>query len=193
MKVTQNALWPTMFYVAEHEDAAQEKSKLVELCYRLKAEGRTWGVAARAKRGLFESAPDFFSHEDAQPLLQFCGAVIANVFERDVYFPESWCHITNHGGYHDAHAHADYVRGGVCGIYYLQCAECTVDPPNGINRFYSPNVLEQNDVVDVQPVEGKLVLFSGHVRHAALPYTGKEDRIVISFNARFGNPRDVGG
>lgn len=93
------------------------------------------------------------------------------------------------GSSHDAHAHPDYARGGICGIYYLQCAECTVDPPNGINRFYSPNTLDQNDVVDLAPAEGKLVLFPGHVRHAALPYTGTEDRIVISFNARLTEPR----
>ena len=78
----------------------------------------------------------------------------------------------------------------MCGIYYLQCAECTADPPNGINRFYSPNALEPNDVVDLAPTEGKLILFPGHVRHSALPYRGKQDRIVLSFNARLVKPSE---
>jgi hypothetical protein len=192
MEIKRNAVWPTIFYVAEWQDAAAEKQKLVDLCYRLQREGRSWGIAGRAKRGLYESPPELFSHPEAQGLMQFCGAVAANAFEKDIYFPESWCHITNHGGYHDAHAHVDYARHGVCGIYYLQCAECTVDPPNGINRFYSPSLFEPNDVVDLAPAEGKLVLFPGHVRHAALPYSGREDRIVISFNARFGDPARSG-
>jgi hypothetical protein len=180
--IKRSAMWPTMFYVADWQDAAKYRQALVELAYRLRESDQEWMVARRAKRGLFESAPNFFSHPEAAALMQFCGTVIAKVFEKDVHFPESWCHITNDGGYHDAHAHANFARG-ICGIYYLQCEECTVDPPNGINRFYSPNVFEPNDVADFQPVAGRLLLFSGLVRHAALPYRGAQDRIVISFNA----------
>ena len=38
----------------------------------------------------------------------------------------------------------------------------------------------------VQPAvdEGKLILFPGYVRHSALPYHGKTDRVVVAFNAR---------
>jgi hypothetical protein len=190
VNITQNPLWPTIFYGAEFEEAAAEKAKLVALCYRLRDEGATWGVAGRAKHNLFESRPNLFDHPEAEALMQFCGTVIANIFEKDVLFAESWCHITNDGGYHDAHAHPAFAQGGVCGIYYLQCAECAADPPNGINRFYSPIVFEQNDIVDLTPMDGKLILFPGHVRHAALPYRGEEDRIVISFNALLAQPRE---
>ncbi len=54
---------------------------------------------------------------------------------------------------------------------------------NGVNRFYSSNLFDPNEVADIVPEEGKLILFPGYVRHAALPYTGKLDRVVISFNA----------
>jgi hypothetical protein len=76
----------------------------------------------------------------------------------------------------------DFARNGICGIYYLQCSECGKDPPNGINRFYSPDVFAPNDVVDFVPREGRVILFPGQVRHSALPYRGAEDRIVVSFN-----------
>src|SRR5687767_12647437 len=104
MNVTRNAVWPTVFYVAQYEEAARDKPALVDLCYRLRGEGKTWGIATRSKHRLFESPPGFFDHPEAQGLMEFCGAVVANVFEKDVHFPESWCHVTNGGGYHDAHA-----------------------------------------------------------------------------------------
>lgn len=189
MKIRSSPMWPVMFHVAEWDEAAREKPALVALCRRLQEAKREWGLAPRAKRNLFESPPELFSHPEARGLLAFCGAVVCNVFQKDATFPESWCHVTNGGGFHDAHAHADFVRG-VCGIYYLQTAECTLEPPNGINRFYAPDVFQENDVADFLPKEGQLLLFPGNVRHSALPYAGKEDRIVISFNARLTSPVD---
>jgi hypothetical protein len=177
-------LWPTKVYAAEYPAWREDKDALVGLCRRLQQAGASWGIAARAKAGIYESTPDLFTKPEAQGLVQFCGELIGTIFHADVSFPESWCHVTNDGGYHDAHAHVDYARSGICGIYYLQCEECTGDPPNGINRFYSPDPFQPVDVADIVPIEGRVILFPGHIRHAALPYRGEQDRIVISFNAR---------
>jgi len=38
--------------------------------------------------------------------------------------------------------------------------------------------------VDVQPMEGRLVLFPSYLMHSALPYIGTGDRIVLAFNTR---------
>ncbi len=188
----QDKLWPTTLTRAWYPRAAEDKEALVALARRLEDEGERWGIAERAKHGLFESPPDFFSHPEAEGLMQFVGGLIAALFEKDVSFPESWCHITRKGGYHDAHAHADFARHGVCGVYYVQTAECTVHPPSGIHRFYNPNAMADSDVVDVAADEGRLLLFPGWVRHAALPYWGEEERIVISFNARLERPEEHG-
>lgn len=184
MNIKPQAMWPTLFHVATFPEPQAVKATLVELCYQLREREPAWGIAARSKQGLYESQPRFFDHAAAEPLLAFCNAVVATVFQRVPRFVESWCHITNGGGYHDAHAHVDFARG-VCGIYYLQAGDCRAEPVNGVNRFYSPNLFDQNEVADIVPEEGKLILFPGHVRHAALPYTGGLDRIVISFNALF--------
>jgi hypothetical protein len=191
MQVFSKPMWPVMFHVAEFDEASEEKPKLVELSYRLRAQAdkQTWDAGSRAKLKLFESPSDFLEHGEAAALVQFFGTVIASIY---VSFPESWCHITNGGGFHDAHAHAPFTLNGVCGIYYIQCRECTLHPPNGINRFYSPSVFETNDVADFEPKEGRLILFPGNIRHAALPYAGQEDRIVVAFNARLHEPEAEG-
>ena len=37
-------------------------------------------------------------------------------------------------------------------------------------------------MLDIFPKNGEIVLFPGFLPHAALPYFGKSDRIVIAFN-----------
>ena len=183
MNVQSSPMWPTMFHAADHPGASEQKAALVSLCYRLKEHGQTWGIAERSKHALFESPPDLFDAPEAAPLRDFCAAVIAEIFQAKADFRESWCHITNDGGYHDVHTHIDFARGGICGIYYLEAGQCSADPPNGVNRFYSPNVHAAGDVADFVPKDGRLILFPGYVRHSATPYAGETDRIVISFNA----------
>ncbi len=188
MKIQSSPMWPTMFHAAEWDEASAHKDDLVKLCYRLRDAGERWGIAERSKHGLFESKPNLFEAEEAAPLRAFCAAVIAEVTGAKGDFRESWCHITNDGGYHDAHTHIDYARGGICGIYYLEAGQCSADPPNGVNRFYSPNVHAPGDVADFVPKDGRLILFPGYVRHSATPYAGETDRIVVSFNALLRSP-----
>tara|TARA_S200000501_G_scaffold295516_1_gene281501 strand:- start:564 stop:1232 length:669 start_codon:yes stop_codon:yes gene_type:complete len=110
------------------------------------------------------------------------GTVNANIIE-------SWYHITRYGGYHDMHSHHNTSWSG---IYFLDIKEC--GPKNGNIRFYKPfktteSSLEDiglswclNDMLDIFPNSGEMVFFPGFLPHAALPYFGKSDRIVIAFN-----------
>src|SRR2546423_1834813 len=60
-----------------------------------------------------------------------------------VEIPDAWYHVTNNGGFHDAHCHGDCSW---CGIYYLQAGDNAPAHPsgtnsgagNGITRFYAP-------------------------------------------------------
>ena len=104
------------------------------------------------KAHLYESRFNFFQHPipEVQALRQFCNEALSHAVVKlirqanrgsapvpaigiDIF--ESWVHITHTGGYHEVHNHPNCSW---CGIYYLEPADCTVDPPNGINRFFSP-------------------------------------------------------
>jgi len=37
--------------------------------------------------------------------------------------------------------------------------------------------------VDIAPLPGQLVVFPSWLAHQAMPYDGKQDRIILSFNA----------
>jgi ectoine hydroxylase-related dioxygenase (phytanoyl-CoA dioxygenase family) len=62
---------------------------------------------------------------------------------------------------------------------------------NGVTRFYGPysqwqagahmdigNAYLQKNTMDVEPEEGKLVLFPAYLPHKAMPYEGDQDRII---------------
>tara|TARA_B000000609_G_C24145504_1_gene333924 strand:+ start:636 stop:1268 length:633 start_codon:yes stop_codon:yes gene_type:complete len=100
----------------------------------------------------------------------------------------SWYHITSLGGHHDYHSHDGCALSG---IYYVSVDECGEN--NGINRFYKPFTVGNHDVygplsevmkdnVDVVPKNGNIIIFPAFLPHSAIPYIGRESRIVIGFN-----------
>lgn len=111
-----------------------------------------------------------------------------------------WFQCSNRGAFHDAHNHGNCSWSGV---YYLQIdadelrrAHPVYGILNGATRFYGPyldrlggayvdlgNAYLQSPHEDVQPEQGLLVVFPSYLAHKALPYEGKLDRIILSFNA----------
>ena len=112
-----------------------------------------------------------------------------------------WFQIQNGMAFHDVHTHGNCSWSGV---YYVQIdrTEKRISHPamgeqNGVTRFYGPysqwqagahmdigNAYLQKNTLDVEPEEGKLVLFPAYLPHKAMPYEGDLDRIIVSFNAQ---------
>lgn len=164
------------------------------------------GVAATAKQGLFESELDFLERDDAD--LQTLNQVLTDLVvdcaahanrdawpadaEPEAEITESWYHLTGNGGYHDAHSHPNCSW---CGIYCLEPGDSTLAGRNGVNRFYDPRVgashyldagaayLDHSGVWDIAPLAGEVIVFPSYLKHAALPYFGETERVVIAFNA----------
>lgn len=202
-----------MIFTRRWESFPQHASGLIRHLYELRArEARNIasGVAASSKpeEGLFESRMDLFENPgspDLAALVLFLDDTLrqaiaiandkrARPAEIRIQYCDSWFHITNDGGFHDAHYH-----GGCswCGIFYVRAGDVPAaqpsHAPNGMNRFYSPTVVGgmlddfgssylRNNLLDVRPRDGQVVLFPSYLLHSALPYRGESDRIVIAFN-----------
>ncbi|MDT8344152.1 MAG: putative 2OG-Fe(II) oxygenase [Thermohalobaculum sp.] len=167
-------------------------------------------ISAKPADGLVKSPLSFFSSADDAALKNLVGwveacvrAVVSRINGASVAperlrvtFNESWFHVTRSGGFHDVHVHGNCSW---CGIYYLRSAAAAPardgSAGNGINRFYSPmmrggvlrdfgNSYLGRDYVDIEPRNGRLVIFPAHLLHSALPYVGDEERIILSFNSR---------
>ena len=206
----KQSLWASHIYCFKDEKHSTKQDELISHVYDLKNQGKASGVSDIAKKNLFESKFDFFNSElqVVKELQVFCEESLMNVvkdvnqYDDDFMsqlvpdIRESWTHITNNNGYHDAHKHLNTSWGG---IYYVNAGECgsVVDEDgisrmNGANRFYSPIqyfTLDpsmqylRHDVADISPEDGVLVIFPAYLLHSATPYIGEKDRVVISFNS----------
>ena len=203
-------LWATPIVEVRNPAHAQIKPALVAHCYEIERRAAApieSGVTPMKKANLYESKFDFFKADvpEVQALRQFCGEALSrsvfHLLQRNtpgvkppgqlaIDMFESWIHITHDGGYHEVHYHPNCSW---CGIYYLEIGDCTLQPPNGVNRFFSPATLLYEDIgsqayrqtpATITPEEGKLVLFPSYVQHSAMLYRGSRDRIVVSFNSR---------
>ena len=209
MELSANFLWQTPLIEARNPNHRQMKDAIVRHSYEIEKLAKTpieSGVTPRKKSNLYESRFNFFTHPlpEIQALRDFCVQVLGHTVLKltkqhakgepvpniGVDLCESWVHITRDSGYHEVHNHPNCSW---CGIYYLEPADCTVEPPNGINRFFSPIDIMYEDPgvgaypqkpVSITPEEGKLLMFPSYVKHLAVPYKGTRDRIIVSFNAR---------
>lgn len=210
MEIKATLVWSTPIVEVTNPDHARIKAGLIRCCYEMEKASQTpieSGIAPQLKAGLYESRFDLFTRDvpEVRDFRQFCADALSRTVLRlhanatggreaspgltlDLF--ESWAHITRDGGYHESHTHPNCSW---CGIYYLEPGDCTFDPPNGVNRFFPPGDLQYVDFgthayphtpVSCPSTEGKLVLFPSYVPHSAIPYRGKRDRIVLSFNAR---------
>lgn len=113
----------------------------------------------------------------------------------------AWFQIQNGHGFHETHNHGNCAWSGV---YYVQVdnketriANKELGELNGVTRFYghqmdvigggymdSGNLYLQDNSFDSPPEEGVLCIFPSHLKHMAMPYIGKKDRIIVSFNVQ---------
>jgi uncharacterized protein (TIGR02466 family) len=206
-------VWPTMFFTRnwEHHEAQAPPIlaylKEMQLSQR-KVIDSDVAVGAKSAEGLYESHFDLFKSENSslRQLVHFiesslavavCVANNQQAKPPDVVieFVDSWYHITNAGGFHDAHVHHGCSW---CGIYYLQVGSSGKrlgsSAPNGGSRFYCPFNLGGgyrdfgnkylSATLDPPIDDGLLLLFPSYLMHSGLPYGGEQDRVVIAFNAR---------
>jgi hypothetical protein len=223
--------WPTMFFFRKWQHHPEEAPGILEYLYRDRAAAKSAiasGVASSAKsaHGLYESDFNLLRADHAgirrlaawveQTVRQAVAVANGNRVNPDrvrVEIPESWSHITNDGGFHDAHYHGNCSW---CGIYYVRAGDAGHAPAgaaggpaagaagNGVSRFYSPigtggllkdfgNAYLSSNRVDITPVEGMLLLFPSFLLHSGLPYSGREDRVLIAFNSRSHLVEERGG
>jgi hypothetical protein len=115
--------WPTMLFTRRWREFIGEGPDIIAFLRELQsrqasAVDSNVAVAAKAGRGLYESNFDLLSqpHEKLTKLLRFIEsslAIAASVANGQAVPPQdlvvtivdSWYHITNDGGFHDAHHH----------------------------------------------------------------------------------------
>ena len=111
-----------------------------------------------------------------------------------------WFQFSRDGAFHDVHTHGNCSWSGVY-IVQIDDRDKRVTHPiygaaNGVTRLYGPpfntlggafmdagNAYLLPPSVDIEPIEGQLLLFPSWLAHQAMPYDGERERVIISFNA----------
>lgn len=206
--MNKRLLFPVCIFDCNWNQYDLHKQSLIQHCYNLEKTPVT--VAPSAKSNLFESKFNFLddSNPSVKALADFCYESLwqvavdmnqhtwGNDFKKTLLIHESWCHITESGGYHDVHRHPG---ASWCGIFYLEPGESNKETRNGVNRFYNDIINLHADegttymesYIDVEPTAGTLIIFPAHMAHSALTYIGNTSRIVVAFNARVNNGNDA--
>jgi uncharacterized protein (TIGR02466 family) len=198
-------LWAVPLFEFQWPEHDRYRDDLKAVCDQLNQQQHVSGVSESIKSGLYESGFDFVQQPDhsvqawKQWITQRLYEVAVSTNVR--YWPqgcniaveihESWCHITQDGGYHDRHVHPNSSWSA---IYYLDPGESDVGTANGVNRFYNPNSVMYSDggtqwcssasSADIEPREGSLIVFPSWVQHSAMLYRGAAPRYILSCNCQ---------
>lgn len=199
------SLWPVQMYTFNWAAHSAHQDELKRVCHDLEDKNHVSNVSNSIKQGLYESAFDFASTDNAS-VLAWSHWVKECIFKSarhansaywkagsniTIEIHESWCHITRDGGYHDNHIHPNSSWSG---IYYLDCGDMDIETKNGVNRFYNPTKPAYTDAgtpwatsnsnVDISAQPGMLVIFPSWIDHSAMPYRGTNNRYILSFNSQ---------
>ena len=119
----------------------------------------------------------------------------------DVKLTGVWFQISNDNGLHETHVHGNCSWSGV---YYVQAGESSRSKSdrrngllNGVTRFYGPymeflagghsefgNLYLGHGSWDSFPADGKIAVFPSYLKHMVFPYSGEQDRVIVSFHAQ---------
>jgi len=151
--------------------------------------------------------------ESWNPLVQFIVNGIAQTVEQantdawagriaelTVSIEGMWFQEATVGASHDVHTHGNCSWSGVYIVQIdeplLREAHSVYGAANGVTRLYGPhfttlggafidvgNAYLQQPHIDIDQVEGQLLVFPSWLMHQAMAYGGVKDRVIISFNA----------
>lgn len=203
-------LWPVPFEVVQFPEAANVNPVLARAFSAIRA--ALDDDAGRPFFASPDDLLDRIELPEFRQLVQFIAASAQGLAKQanaqswpegrlslDLRFAGCWFQIQNGQAFHDIHTHGNCSWSGV---YYVQVdpaeerqRHTTLGELNGATRFYGPysqlqggaymdmgNAYLQKNSIDIQPEEGRLVLFPSWLAHKAMAYEGRRDRIIISFN-----------
>ncbi|MDC1287567.1 2OG-Fe(II) oxygenase family protein [Gammaproteobacteria bacterium] len=201
-----------------NEQHASIKQDLLDLFYAHRDEhSKTIGPVYASRDNLYELYKD---HPAFAALIKFIldsvyqvaahanGKAWQNSQSIDVKLTGVWFQISNDNGLHETHIHGNCSWSGV---YYVQAGESSRSKSdrrngllNGVTRFYGPymeflagghsefgNLYLGHGSWDSFPQDGKIAVFPSYLKHMVFPYSGEQDRVIISFHAQVDGEKEL--
>ena len=190
MQIT--ALFPTFLFQKDHPHQADFNAQLLKESYRIR-ELQSQGVVV-SNQGGWQSSDDVNTYPEFAALVDFVDEAMIEVKsflsvidEWDFRVGTAWINFNGKGHFNARHVHGNALFSGV---YYVRVPE-----NSGVIKLIDPNPIRacfhtpyketgaQNCFShEIEPVEGRLLIFPGYVPHEVSPNLSDEERCSIAFN-----------
>lgn len=190
------ALFPTFLFSKDHQEPATFNAQLLDACSRLREQDLS-GVGI-SNRGGWQSNDDINERREFAAFVKFVEAAMTEIKEfltvqDQVEFrvATAWVNFNGKDHYNATHVHGNSFFSGV---YYVKVPEnagqLRLFDPNPVRVCFHPPYKEAGPHncfrQEVEPAEGRLVIFPGYVPHDVTPTTSEEERCSIAFNVVIG-------
>ena len=191
---TLEHLFPTTILIADHPDAGRLNAALLEIVVATRnadPEGR--------KRSNVQAWQSDRLDRSAQPIQEFCrfvldhGMQFARAHQWNVdgavtlVMPELWVNVNGPNSFNQLHTHPNSL---ISGVYYAKTpadsGELILHDPRKQASVYQAPLSGRNfrnvHQYQVEPKEGRLVLFPSWLEHGVGQNRSEEERVSFSFN-----------
>lgn len=188
MQIYSVALWQS-----EYPEFEDHKQTFLDIIKDYKEKNPT-KEKSRSNVGGYQS-PDTLHHvEELRPIFEyicqmaFKATADLDFIDCDIALTSAWLNINDtRQCINTEHVHGDIFSG----VFYLHAPEesgklSIINP--GINRMWKGCDLALNknqftgEIINIEPIEGNIILFPSYLPHSVLPNNHDEERISIGFN-----------
>jgi len=191
MSIINHKVFPSIITEIKCLDFVEIKNSLIEWVYNYQ---QTDNGVTFTNRGGWQSSSNFYKQDSFLQYFNYIQTYSLSAiqfYNCNLKITNMWININKKGNYNVSHVHPGSLISGIFWVKIPQnCGKLKFLSPNHFNESHLvENVnnkikLEHNycDHFDMNPQEGKIILFPSHLRHLVEPNKSDEDRISIAFN-----------
>lgn len=192
MKITPQALFPSLVWTTLFDDRGHFNAKLLESAKRMRSNDPR-GVANTNVKGwqspnILQDLPEFADIN--LRILQVCERIgeSLNFKSNHTYNHQAWVNISPPGASNKLHFHPNCHFSGV---YYVslkapECGSIFFRDPRIASRMMTYPAVEPTpftaDEIQMRPEAGRMYVFPGWLEHGVEENMSDQDRVSISFN-----------
>ena len=188
--IRQELMWPTPYWHTQIWDFMRSETRVTfneDFTNYILNEAETKPSVKKSNRGGWQSESISATNENYKPLIEQITEFLKhlNLDIKEVSIPQMWANVNKKGDWNIIHQHAQY---DLSGTYYVKVPKDSGrltfrDPrPGAIGNIFMVNRFDKGEFMNMNLIEGLLVIWPSYLDHYVEPSNSDEERISISFD-----------
>jgi len=188
--IRQELMWPTPYWHTQIWDFMRSKTRVTfneDFTNYILNEVENKKSVRKSNRGGWQSESVNATDENYKPLAEQINEFLRhlNLDIKEVSIPQMWANVNKKGDYNVIHQHGEY---NLSGTYYVKVPKDSGrltfrDPrPAAIGNIFMVNRFDKGEFMNMNLLEGLLVIWPSFLDHYVEPSNSDEERISISFD-----------